>query len=140
MFFCPKLPKCSQIWFEFLPVIQCSILDQIYDSYCSLKKWSKLKPKKIFLAHSKTFLKYGICVCQVKNFSLFPSWSLKICQRDLQLPAPFYMGVSITQMWFKSNMIFYSDARNQLSPSDCFLVEMNLNESKWWTQTSRNEP
>ena len=69
--------------------MQCSILDQIYDSYCSLKKWSKLKPKKIFLAHSKTFLKYGICVCQVKKFSLsFPLEALRYVKEISNFPLP----------------------------------------------------
>ena len=47
-----NFPKCGQLNLEFVPVMQCNVLHQIFDSFCFIEESrSKLGQKTDFLGH-----------------------------------------------------------------------------------------
>ena len=68
--------KFGQICLKFWPLIQCQVMHQIFDSFCSvLKKWSKLGQKTHFVASFQRFfnhaflclMSYAPIFCQMKG-------------------------------------------------------------------------
>ena len=52
-----NFPKCGQLNLEFVPVMQCNVLHQIFDSFCFIEEnWSKLAKNPSFWVIFRGFL------------------------------------------------------------------------------------